>query len=70
MRTITNFVITLAAVTLFAACSNPKKTAETDTHEGHNHAAGEGHGTATAADFDCSTPCSGWFMAIQGPHNA
>nr|WP_068891748.1 DUF3347 domain-containing protein [Pedobacter panaciterrae] len=47
MRTVTNFVITLAAVTLFAACGNPQKTAETDTHEGHNHAAGKGHGTAT-----------------------
>nr|WP_294873768.1 DUF3347 domain-containing protein [uncultured Pedobacter sp.] len=47
MRTITNFVITLAAVTLFAACSNPQKTAESNAHEGHSHAAGEGHAETT-----------------------
>ncbi|MEJ2901473.1 DUF3347 domain-containing protein [Pedobacter panaciterrae] len=47
MRTVTNFIITLAAVTLFAACSNPQKTTETDAHEGHSHAAGETHAETT-----------------------
>lgn len=47
MRTVTNFVITLAAVTLFAACGNTQKPAETDPHAGHNHAPGEGHGAPT-----------------------
>jgi hypothetical protein len=46
MKTVTNFVITIAAVTLFAACGNTQKPAETDPHAGHNHAAGEGHGAA------------------------
>jgi len=49
MKTVTNFVITLAAVTLFAACGNPQKTESADAHEGHNHAAGEGHGATTEA---------------------
>ncbi|NRF40903.1 DUF3347 domain-containing protein [Pedobacter foliorum] len=49
MKTVINFVITLAAVTLFAACGNPQKTESADAHEGHNHAAGEGHGAATEA---------------------
>lgn len=44
MRSVTNFVITLAAVTLFAACGNTQKPAEADPHAGHNHAPGEGHG--------------------------
>jgi len=44
MRTVTNFVITIAAVTLFAACGNTQKSAEADPHAGHNHAPGEGHG--------------------------
>lgn len=44
MRSVTNFVITLAAVTLFAACGNTQKPAGTDPHAGHNHAPGEGHG--------------------------
>jgi len=47
MRTVTNFMITLAAVTLFAACGNTQKQTETDPHAGHNHAPGEGHGVAT-----------------------
>ncbi|TCC96056.1 DUF3347 domain-containing protein [Pedobacter hiemivivus] len=46
MRTVTNFVITIAAVTLFAACGNTQKSAESDPHAGHNHAPGEGHGVA------------------------
>jgi len=44
MKSVTNFVITLAAVTLFAACGNTQKPAEADPHAGHNHAPGEGHG--------------------------
>lgn len=44
MKTVTNFVITLAAVTMFAACGNTQKPADADAHAGHNHAAGEGHG--------------------------
>ncbi|WEK18132.1 MAG: DUF3347 domain-containing protein [Candidatus Pedobacter colombiensis] len=40
MRTVTNFVITLAAVTLFAACGNTQKPMEADPHAGHNHAPG------------------------------
>lgn len=44
MKTVINFVVTLAAVTLFAACGNTQKPAETDPHAGHNHAPGEGHG--------------------------
>lgn len=47
MRTVTNFVITLAAITIFAACGNTQKQAETDPHAGHNHAPGEGHGSTT-----------------------
>lgn len=47
MKTVTNFVITLAAVTLFAACGNPQKSAGSNAYEGHNHAAGEGHGATT-----------------------
>lgn len=47
MRTVINFVITLAAVTLFAACGNTQKPAEADPHAGHNHAPGEGHGAPT-----------------------
>lgn len=46
MKSLTNFVITLAAVTLFAACGNSQKPAETDPHAGHNHAPSEGHGAA------------------------
>jgi len=45
MKTVINLVITLVAATLFAACSNPQKTANTDSHEGHSHAAGEEHST-------------------------
>lgn len=45
MKTVINFVITLAAVTLLAACGNSQKPA--DAHAGHNHAAGEGHGAPT-----------------------
>lgn len=43
MKTLSNFVITLAAVTLLAACGNTQKPVETDAHAGHNHAPGEGH---------------------------
>lgn len=43
MKTLTNLALTLAAVTMFAACSNSQKPAE-DDHAGHNHAPGEGHG--------------------------
>lgn len=43
MKTISNFVITLAAVTLFAACGNSQQPSEADPHAGHNHAPGEGH---------------------------
>lgn len=43
MKAVTNFVITLAAVTMFAACGNTQKPADKDPHAGHNHAAGEGH---------------------------
>ncbi len=46
MKTVTNFVITLAAVTMFAACGNSQKSADADAHAGHNHAAGEGHSAA------------------------
>lgn len=46
MRTLTNFAITLTVVTLFSACGNNQEPAETDAHAGHNHAPGEGHGTA------------------------
>lgn len=46
MRRIVNFVITIAAVTLFAACGNTQKPADADPHAGHNHAPGEGHGVA------------------------
>jgi hypothetical protein len=45
MKTVINFVITLVAVTLFAACGNTQKPVETDAHAGHNHAPGEGHGS-------------------------
>lgn len=49
MKKVISFVITAAAVTLFAACGNTQKPTEaTDPHAGHNHAAGEGHGAATA----------------------
>jgi hypothetical protein len=44
MKTVTNFVIALAAVTMFAACGNTQKPADADPHAGHNHAPGEGHG--------------------------
>ena len=44
MKTLSNFVITLAAVSLLAACGNTQKPVETDSHVGHNHAPGEGHG--------------------------
>lgn len=44
MRTAINLAITLAAVTLFAACGNTQKPAAVDPHAGHNHAPGEGHG--------------------------
>ena len=47
MKTVINFVITLAAVTLFAACGNAQKNVGTDAHEGHSHAAGEGHAAPT-----------------------
>lgn len=47
MKTVTNFVITLAAVTLLAACGNSQKNANADAHDGHNHAAGEGHAAPT-----------------------
>lgn len=47
MKSLINFVITLAAVTLFAACGNNQKPVETDAHAGHNHAPGEGHGAST-----------------------
>jgi major membrane immunogen (membrane-anchored lipoprotein) len=43
MRIMSN-IITIAAVTLLAACGNSQKPAETDPHAGHNHAPGEGHG--------------------------
>lgn len=46
MKTISNFVITLAAVTLFAACGNTQQPTEADPHAGHNHAPGEGHAAA------------------------
>jgi major membrane immunogen (membrane-anchored lipoprotein) len=46
MKSVTNFVITLAAVTLFAACGNSQKPAQTDPHAGHHHAPGEGHTAA------------------------
>lgn len=46
MRRVVNLVITIAAVTLFAACGNTQKPAEADPHAGHNHAPGEGHGAA------------------------
>lgn len=49
MRPFTNFVIVLAAATLFAACGNSQQSAATDPHAGHNHAAGEGHGAAVSA---------------------
>lgn len=42
MKPITNFVMTLALITLFAACGNNEKTAAEDAHAGHNHPAGEG----------------------------
>lgn len=41
MRTVTNLVITMAAVTLFAACGNNRQPAEADPHAGHNQAPGE-----------------------------
>jgi hypothetical protein len=47
MKTVINFVITLATVTLFAACGNTQKPAEADAHAGHNHAPGEGHRAPT-----------------------
>lgn len=43
MKTISNFVVTLAAVTLFAACGNTQQRTEAGPHAGHNHAPGEGH---------------------------
>lgn len=46
MKTIANFVMILAAVTLFAACGNSEKPAAEDAHTGHNHVAGEGHDSA------------------------
>ncbi|WP_316818494.1 DUF3347 domain-containing protein [Pedobacter nyackensis] len=46
MKTITGLVLTLGVVTLFAACGNTQKSAGTDPHEGHNHAATEGHNPA------------------------
>lgn len=49
MNTFTKFTLIFAAVALFAACGNPQKTEENDAHAGHNHAPGEGHGTAAPA---------------------
>ncbi|TKC01850.1 DUF3347 domain-containing protein [Pedobacter cryotolerans] len=46
MKTITNFVMILVAVMLFAACGNSDKPVAEDAHAGHNHAAGEGHDAA------------------------
>lgn len=43
MKKVTNFVITLAAVTMFAACGNTQKPADADAHAGHSHAHGDGH---------------------------
>lgn len=45
MRSVINFVITLTAVTLLAACGNTQKPAEADPHAGHQHAPGAQHGT-------------------------
>lgn len=55
MNKFTNFMITIAAVTLFAACGNNQQPAATDPHAGHNHAPGEGHGEpATTAAAEVS----------------
>lgn len=42
MKSITSLAITLGVVTLFAACGNTQKPAETDSHAGHNPTATEG----------------------------
>lgn len=48
MKTVTNLILTIAAVTLLAACGNTQKPAAADPHAGHNHAAEAGKGTAMA----------------------
>jgi len=46
MKTITNFIMIVVAVTLFAACGNSEKPVANDAD--HNHAAGEDHDAAPA----------------------
>lgn len=43
MKTLANFIITAATLTLLAACTNTQKPAGADPHAGHQHEAAEEH---------------------------
>lgn len=68
MRTISKFLMTLAAVTLLAACGNTKQPAGADPHAAHNHTSGEGQAAVAVGKTDAAVHIKDDILNAVYPH--